>query len=185
MDRHRYIQLDWPVVAFSEFHVSWFQLHIYILFRKVLIASRKTYCELGYAERTLFRQPNLIWHWIIYLGGNYKSLPLFSDVEVVCSFCWCFVSTKTDVGKLLTSTVVDNKIAKITSISHFMNLAILLSFFNKKGKKILVFFLLLINRWIFLSLQFIFHINEQYSKRKSFSRNLLIVYLYCPNKVFN
>lgn len=51
-------------------------------------------------------------------------LPLFN--AAVCSFCCCFVSTKTDVGKLLTSTMVDNKIAKTTPKLYFKSLAILL-----------------------------------------------------------
>lgn len=51
-------------------------------------------------------------------------LPLFSAAVVVCSFCCCFVSTKTDVGKLLTSTMVDNKIAKISTKLYFKNQAI-------------------------------------------------------------
>lgn len=56
---------------------------------------------------------------------NAKILPLFNAAVAVCSFCCCFVSTKTDVGKLLTSTVVDNKIEKITPKLYFKNQAIL------------------------------------------------------------
>lgn len=40
-------------------------------------------------------------------------LPLFNAAEDEVSLCCCFASTNTDVGKLLTSTVVDNKIEKM------------------------------------------------------------------------
>lgn len=61
------------------------------------------------------------------IGKLQKSLPLFNAVAVDCSFCCCFVSTKTDVGKPLTSTVADNKIEKITPTLYFKSHAILLN----------------------------------------------------------
>lgn len=51
-------------------------------------------------------------------------LPLFNAAEDEDSLCCCFASTNTDVGKLLTSTVVDNKTAKMAKTWYLKNRAI-------------------------------------------------------------
>lgn len=54
-------------------------------------------------------------------------LPLFNAAVDVCSVCCCLPSTKTDVGKLLTNTAVDVKMAKMANKLKLKNLAIFVS----------------------------------------------------------
>lgn len=58
-----------------------------------------------------------------------EHLPLFGTdaADDEDSLCCCFSSTNTDVGKLLTSTVVDNKTAKMVKTWYLKNLAIFAS----------------------------------------------------------
>lgn len=51
-------------------------------------------------------------------------LPLFNAAEDDWSFCCCFSSTKTDVGKLFTNTDVNNSSPKMAKKLYRKNLAI-------------------------------------------------------------
>lgn len=73
----------------------------------------------------------------IEFGKCINLLPLFNAAVVGCSFCCCFVSTSRLVGKLLTSTVVDIKIEKITPKLYFKNQAILFNTERNKTKRVL------------------------------------------------
>lgn len=120
-----------------------------------------------------FSQPEVMDKSIekVYLfSWHMQILPLFN--AAVCSFCCCFVSTKTDVGKLLTSTMVDNKIAKTTPKLYFKSLAILLKTRKKCTRQKNLSFLRIVRKKTLLSLlDFLFHIWGGYLK-KNF-RNLL------------